>query len=67
VPPLQNKYLAFNAFGSLEKSWKFDLWLCLVRVFQLINEPAQQAFSYYTIHDFWAHVPLRHFWFLEMG
>jgi hypothetical protein len=27
------------------------------------NEPAQQAFSYYTIHDFWAHVPFRHFCF----
>jgi hypothetical protein len=70
VPPLQNKYLAFNAFGSLEKSWRFDLWLCLVRVFSVINEPAQQALSYlYNTHEFWAHVPTAPppFLFLEMG
>jgi hypothetical protein len=35
----------------------------------VINEPAQQALSYYTIHEFWAHVPTAPppFLFLEMG
>ncbi len=37
--------------------------------FSVINEPAQQALSYYTIHEFWAHVPTAPppFLFLEMG
>jgi hypothetical protein len=36
--------------------------------FSVINEPAQQALSYYTIHEFWAHVPTAPppFLFLEM-
>jgi hypothetical protein len=61
VPPLQNKYLAFNAFWELGEKLELGFMALLGESFSVINEPAQQALSYYTIHEFWAHVPLRHF------
>jgi hypothetical protein len=57
VPPLQNKYLAFNAFWELGEKLELGFMALLGESFSVINEPAQQALSYYTIHEFWAHVP----------